>query len=92
LAVSELDRFKDRGVIRIELEHLALEAGAALLLSLDVNGTQAELEKASEELGGHALAVTLLGRYLHDVFEGDIRCRGEIAALEQAIHKGRSTR
>jgi hypothetical protein len=34
---------------------------------------------ASDEFGGHCLALTLLGSYLTDAHNGDIRCHKEIA-------------
>lgn len=71
------------GVVTVDLETLPKEAGGALLKELGVRGTEADLEAASEEFGGHALALTLLGTYLRDVCEGDVRRRGEVALLEE---------
>jgi tetratricopeptide (TPR) repeat protein len=88
LPLTELDHFQERGAMRIGLEHLAPADGAELLRSLGVQGLAAELEQAAKEFGGHALALTLLGRYLHDVFDGDIRCRNEVAALEHETRDG----
>ena len=43
--------------------------------SAGVNGHEAELRSASDEFSGHCLALTLLGSYLTDAYNGDIRCR-----------------
>ena len=64
-------------------EMLPTEAGAELLRQLGVKGKKAELRAASEELGGHGLALTLLGTYLRDVCGGDVRRRGEAAVLDE---------
>lgn len=64
-----------------ELETLPVEAGADLLRHLRIEGTQAEIEEASEGLGGHALALTLLGTYLRDVLGSDIRKWKEVPLL-----------
>ena len=70
------------------LEHLTPEAGAQLLSRFGVQGPQEELEEASEEFGGHALALTLLGSLLKDGYGGDVRCWREIDPLEEDIQKG----
>ncbi len=61
-----------------DLEHLTPEAGATLLRRLGVKGKDTELRDAAEELGGHALALTLLGNYLRRVYGGDVRRRKEV--------------
>jgi tetratricopeptide (TPR) repeat protein len=40
------------------------------------------------EFGGHALALTLLGTYLRDVFVGDVRRRHDVALLEEDAEQG----
>jgi hypothetical protein len=70
------------GAASRDLEKLPPEAGAALLSQLGVKGADSELRKASEEFGGHALALTLLGTYLRDVCDGDVRRRREVPLLE----------
>ena len=82
------DPAKDPPVAVIDLENLSEEAGAALLKHLGVQGTQGELEQASQEFQGYALALTLLGRYLAVVHDGDIRRRDEIPALTEEEEKG----
>jgi hypothetical protein len=79
LPVADLAEYEDSSVRRLELERLSAEAGAQLLRALGVSGPETELRTASEEFGGHCLALTLLGSYLADAYGGDIQCRREIA-------------
>ena len=76
---------------RLELEQLSSDAGAKLLRALGVKGDEAELQTASDEFAGHCLALALLGSYLTDAYEGDIRCRQEVSArlvddVRQGVH------
>ncbi len=87
--VGDLVEFENGTVIQHDLEHLSPQAGAEILRSLDVKGDDDELEQAAKEYGGHALALTLLGSYLGDVCEGDIRRRNEIESLEEDVRLGR---
>ncbi len=65
------------------LVRLSTTAGAALLKSLDVHGTEAEFEQLVEDVRGHALTLNLLGSYLRDAHGGDIR-RRDLVKLEDA--------
>jgi tetratricopeptide (TPR) repeat protein len=80
------------GVVSIDLDTLPKEAGADLLAELEVVGTRIELEAAAAELGGHALALTLLGTYLRDVCDGDVRRRGEVPLLDEESEPGAHAR
>jgi len=63
------------------------------LRALGVRGSKAELQSASEEFGGHCLALTLLGSYLNDAYAGDIRCRGEVSnRLAHDVRQGSHAR
>jgi hypothetical protein len=73
------------GTVAVDLEALSPEAGAELLRRLGVEGSGEELRAAAEELGGHGLALTLLGTYLRDVLDGDVRRRGEVRVLDEEI-------
>jgi serine/threonine protein kinase len=74
---------------RLELEHLSNDAGAKLLRALSVRGDEEKLRTISEEFNGHCLSLTLLGSYLTDAYNGDIRCCGEISAgLAQDVRQG----
>jgi tetratricopeptide (TPR) repeat protein len=63
------------------LQNLESRDGASLLYTKGVRGTQQELEHASTDFHNHALAVTLLGTYLKEFHDGDIRCRTDIRGL-----------
>jgi tetratricopeptide (TPR) repeat protein len=76
---------------RCDLEQLSSDAGAKLVRALGVKGDQGELRRASEEFSGHCLALTLLGSYLTDAYNGDIRCRSEVSGhlahdVRQGVH------
>ncbi len=74
-----------------KLDKLVKEAAIALLRHLQVVGTEAELEAASKDAGGHALTLQLLGRFLADAHGGDIRRYKEIKFEEADLeHQGRS--
>ena len=56
-----------------------------------LEGHEAELRSASDEFSGHCLALTLLGSYLTDAYNGDIRCRKEVSErlshdVRQGVH------
>src|SRR5215813_1499702 len=77
--------------LRRDLDQLSSDAGAKLLRALGVKGDEAELRSASDEFRGHCLALTLLGSYLTDAFDGDVRRREEVSArlahdLRQGAH------
>ncbi|MDO8491023.1 MAG: TIR domain-containing protein, partial [Dehalococcoidia bacterium] len=92
LTVDDLKDFKGSTGIEIDLGNLSPEAGAAYLAHLGVNGTTDKLERASEEFGGHALALTLLGSYLTTVYHGDVRQRDKIARLTDDKKQGAHAR
>src|SRR5271165_4307581 len=87
--VADLVDHERSSVLRRELEQLSSDAGASLLRALGVNGDEAELRSASDEFSGHCLALTLLGSYLTDAFNGDIRFRKEVSErLAHDVRKG----
>jgi hypothetical protein len=77
LPVADLADHAGTSALRRDLEHLSSDAGAKLLRALGVNGHEAKLRSASDEFSGHCLALTLLGSYLTDAYNGDIRRRDE---------------
>jgi hypothetical protein len=84
LAIADLTPFEGEGkpCHRIELQGgLSAEAGAELLRSQGVKGSEEELESTSRDFEGHPLALTLLGAYLRRRYEGDVRKRDEVNAL-----------
>jgi hypothetical protein len=91
LSVADLAEHEGSSVLRLELEHLSSDAGAQLLRALSVGGPEVELRNASDEFRGHCLALTLLGSYLTDAYNGDIRCRKEVSErlahdVRQGVH------
>ena len=87
LPVADIGDHERTSAPRRDLEHLSSDAGAHLLRALGVRGDQAELRRASDEFGGHCLALTLLGSYLADAYNGDIDCRKEVS--EHLSHDAR---
>jgi serine/threonine protein kinase len=75
IPVADIADHERTSALRCDLEHLSSDAGAQLLRALGVEGHEEELRSASDEFSGHCLALTLLGSYLTDAYNGDIRCR-----------------
>ena len=91
LPIADIADHERTSAPRHELEQLSSDAGARLLRALGVKGHEAELRSASDEFGGHCLALTLLGSYLTDAYDGDIRCRKEVSGrlandIRQGVH------
>jgi serine/threonine protein kinase len=90
-AVADIADHEGTGALRRDLEQLSNDAGAKVLRALGVKGDEAELRTASDEFSGHCLALTLLGSYLTDAYEGDIRRRKEVSEhlahdVRQGVH------
>jgi len=79
LPVADIADYEGGSALRLELEQLSSDAGAKLLRALGVKGLEAELRSASDEFRGHCLALTLLGSYLTDAYNGDVRRREEVS-------------
>jgi hypothetical protein len=89
LPVADIADHEGTSALRRELEELSSDAGAKLLRALGVKGPEAELRTASGEFDGHCLALTLLGSYLTDAYNGDIRCREEVSTrLAHDVRQG----
>jgi tetratricopeptide (TPR) repeat protein len=74
-----------------KLDKLPKEAAIALLRHLQVVGTEAEMEAAWKDSGGHALTLQLLGRFIADAHGGDIRHFKEVKFEEADLERqGRS--
>jgi hypothetical protein len=91
MPVAEIADHERTSALRRELEQLSSDAGAKLLRALGVKGHEAELRTASDEFSGHCLALTLLGSYLTDAYNGDIGYRKEVSErlghdVRQGIH------
>ena len=79
IPVADIADHERTSALRRDLEQLSSESGAKLLRALGVKGHEVELRSASNEFGGHCLALTLLGSYLTDAHKGDIRHRKEVS-------------
>lgn len=66
--IADLQPTQATSTPRWKLDHLADAAGAAVLRGHGVIGPQSELEAASREVKGHALTLSLMGRYLKLAF------------------------
>lgn len=74
------------------LDHLSAEAGAELLRQRGVKGTEDELQAAAEAYRGHALALRLLGGYLHMYEKGNVHRREVMPPLLEAEDGGEDAR
>jgi len=91
--VADIADHERSSALRRDLEQLSSDAGAKLLQALGVKGDEAELRSASDEFSGHCLALTLLGSYLTDAYNGDIHFRKEVSArLAHDVRQGAHAR
>ena len=91
--IADIADYERTSAPRRNLEQLSSDAGAKLLRALGVNGDEAELRIASDEFRGHCLALTLLGSYLTDAYNGDIRRREEVSErLAHDVRQGAHAR
>lgn len=79
IAVKEIEGRS--AAFRRDLQNLDVPTGVVFLKKLEVKGSQKDLETAVAEFKGHALALRLLGNYLSEFLEGDIRRRDRIPHL-----------
>ncbi|HVR39533.1 MAG TPA: TIR domain-containing protein, partial [Thermoanaerobaculia bacterium] len=79
----DLDTFRKTTAPQWKLARLSKEAGASLLERLGVNGTATECETLAADVKGHALTLTLLGKFLAEAHGGDIR-RRDLVSLHEA--------
>ena len=91
IPVADIADHERASAPRCDLEQLSSDAGFKLLRALGVEGHEEELRSASDEFSGHCLALTLLGSYLSDAYNGDIRCRQEVSKrlahdVRQGVH------
>jgi Protein kinase domain/NACHT domain len=91
--ITDIADHAGASVLCRELEQLSSDAGAKLLRTLGVKGHETELRSASDEFRGHCLALTLLGSYLADAYNGDIRRCEEVSThLAHDIRQGAHAR
>ena len=91
IPVADIADHERTSAPRRDLEQLSSDAGAKLLRALGVKGDEDTLRRASDEFSGHCLGLTLLGSYLSDAYDGDIRCREEVSKrlvddVRQGVH------
>jgi hypothetical protein len=93
LRIADIADHEGTSALRRDLEHLSNDAGAKLLRALGVKGDEEKLRRASDEFGGHCLALTLLGSYLSDAYHGDIRFRKKVSErLAHDVRQGAHAR
>jgi hypothetical protein len=93
MPVADIADHERTSALRRGLERLSSDAGAKLLRALGVKGDEAELRSPSDEFTGHCLALTLLGSYLTDAYNGDIRHRKEVSEhLAHDVRQGAHAR
>src|SRR5262249_49581345 len=91
--VADIADHQGTSALRRDLEQLSSDAGAKLLRALGVRGDETELRTASDEFSGHCLALTLLGSYLTDAYNGDIHFRKDVSArLSHDVRQGTHAR
>lgn len=86
---NELLDLEERTVVRIALDRLSDEAGAALLASLGARGTDEELRAVSREQHGHPLTLTLLGTFVAEARGGDLKRRAGVSLSGETSHEGK---
>ena len=84
----ESDAWSKKRYLIINLQTLSNTNGRILLDKLGVKGREDELEQASEDMGGHALALVLLGKMLVSQFAGKIERRDRLPPLSTDARLG----
>ena len=93
LPIADLADHEHSSALRRDLEQLSNDAGAKLLRALGVKGIESELRNTSDEFSGHCLALTLLGSYLTDAYNGNVHRRSEVSArLAHDVRQGAHAR
>lgn len=79
--IKEIGGFQHQTVLLMDLKSLTKEAGVELLINYGVKGLEDDLGEVSKLLDGHALSLNLLGTYLRDIYNGDLRHCNELKLL-----------
>jgi hypothetical protein len=91
--VADIADHERTSALRRDLDQLSSDAGAELLRALGVKGDEGKMRSASVDFSGHCLALTLLGSYLTDAYNGDIRYREEVSErLAHDVRQGAHAR
>jgi len=94
VSVADLRPFCGTTSSEIELQHLSPQAGVDLLTHLGVKGTDSEIRQLVVDVKGHALTLNLMGCFLTEAYQGDIRKRDTVRFYEadEEIHGGHAFR
>lgn len=93
-SIDDLKTFRDGTAPEVKLKRLSLDAGVALLRELGITGSQTEFAELVEDVHGHALTLTITGRFLQRAYQGDIRQRDRVkfAKADAKIQGGHAFR
>ena len=83
-ALTDLDGLHGAAARQEDLDDLPKAVAVRLLRQMQITGTDEELERACDQFGCHALSLTLLGRFLFDAHQGDIRRIDRVKDLHRA--------
>lgn len=90
--VDELQGFIDRTVLRVDLDQLGEVDGANLLQKHGVQGKDTERREVARAVRSHALTLALLGNYIADALDGDIRRWREVPLSTVDVRPGAHAR
>ncbi len=82
--IADLAATEDSTTPRRPLDHLTDAAGAAVLRAHGVTGPDEERQEASREVRGHALTLSLMGRFLKLAFDPPDIARRDCFKFEEA--------
>jgi hypothetical protein len=91
-SLTDLDGLQGAAARKEDLDDLPKAIAVRLLRKMQITGTDRELEDACDKFGCHALSLTLLGRFLFDAHQGDIRRIDRIKDLRRADELTREER
>jgi tetratricopeptide (TPR) repeat protein len=89
--IPELARYAQTVKV-VNLDQISDEAGRELLKVRGIQGTDEQLEQATQNFGNHALAINLLASYLHGITGHHISNAAKIADIDVPVEKGRHPR
>ena len=81
--VPDLLQFRDTTAPEWRLSRISTAASVELLKKVGVNGEPEELKQLATDLKGHALTLSMLGRFLAEAYGGDVRKR-DLVDLSEA--------
>jgi len=87
-----IDKYPYGVAVQVNLETISPAAGRDLLKTEFVQGTNAELEQATRDFGCHALAVSLLASWLHEIPGHHVCGRDRIPELDVPEEEGKHAR